>query len=366
MKKSLILGLITVMLISGFLLDKTVVGNNALLESSIYVDVEKVYQHYFTDFNLTDLAEKQIKTELKMIANAVALERSNGGNFTPMLFISEQIAKRKIADESIRSEIRHVDDYIHPYKESENRKHLRVATSPSISSALQTGTNCHQFIAYMRDQEMLVEQFHLPYQINNSAIQVMDLRENRFLKAHPDKPDKMYDPNRISASQLAKRRSQLETFAWQPADILLGHTQTEDAQLSIQGYWNHAGIYNSQCHCIIDAWPEDLPGFAGGVRKSSWEFLSSYFSEIAIVRLNTVPLFVRELIEEHAAQRVGESYNLTTHKMNHEGGWYCSKLVYWAYLQESIDLDSRGGVSVLPDDIAMFDHLNKLECLTEE
>ena len=363
LNRTIFLVVLAVIMLAGYILDKSIIIKNAMYNSSLYLDVDKVYQHYFADFNLSDLAEKEIKTELKMIVNAVVFKQSNDKNFATLLYVSEQIAEQKIALESIRYEIGHIDTYIRNYKEAETKKYFQNTAISSDIDIQDSDTNCYEFVDYIRDQERIVERFHLPYHIDNSAIQVMDLRENRFLKFHPDKPEKMYDQTRNETSKTAIKSDHLESIRWQPADIVLGHTETRDARLSIQGYWNHVGIYNSQCHCIIDVWPGDSPDFPGGVRKSSWKFWAGKFSEIAIVRLDEIPISTREQIEKHAAKRIGESYNLTTHKRNPEGGWYCSKLIYWIYLQEGIELDSSGGVAVFPDDLAMFDRLNRLTCL---
>lgn len=343
------------LLFSGYVIS-TAVENSA--SPSFYLDADRLYEHYFSGFNLGTVSREQIKTELKMVINAIALEKAQGGNMPDTLLVSDRIAVQKLSQADIRSEISHFDDFISPYEALDTGSQM---SSNRPADEMELGS-CAPFTAYIRDQSSLVEKFGLPYRIANSALQVMDIRENRFLKVGTEMHEKMYDLTRYGKDETAMRREQLENYKWQSADIVLGHTTTRDSQLSIQGYWNHAGIYSAGCDCIIDVWPADGNGFKGGVRQSSRAFWARHFSDIAIIHLKGIPLQTRRKIEETVFEKLGAPYNLATHKMNPDGGWYCSKLVYWAYLQEGIDLDPSGGISVLPDDIAMHDP-GALSCL---
>ena len=342
------------LLFSGYVISTSIENTSP----SFYLDADRLYEHYFSGYNLGTVSREQIKTELKMVINAIALEKAQGGDIPDTLFVSDRIAVQKLSQDNIRSEIAHFDDFVHPYKTLETG-----VQTPSHQPAdeMEFGS-CTPFAAYIREQSALVEKFGLPYRIPNSALQVMDIRENRFLKVDTEMHEKMYDRTRYGKDETALRLEQLDNFKWQSADIILGHTTTRDSRLSIQGYWNHTGIYNAVCDCIIDVWPADENGFEGGVRQSSRAFWARHFSDIAIIHLNEIPLQTRRKIEESVFKKLGAPYNLATHKMNPDGGWYCSKLVYWAYLQEGIDLDPSGGISVLPDDIAMHDP-GALSCL---
>ena len=359
-KRNLFLGAAVGILLSGYMLHHAESEITTLHDSSRYLDVDGVYETYFGDFNLSGVAREQIKTELKMIVNAVAYERANGKDLAMMTFVSERIAKRKIAEPRIREEIMRMDEFLHGHQEDEQQKQ-RLNASLQNSALERYTTDCTGFLDYIREQENLVETFGLPYAIPNSAIQVMDLRENRFLKVDPDKSDK-HDVSDTAAAA-ARRLALLKNVDWQSADIILGHAAGTNERFSVQGYWNHAGLYSAGHQRIVDVWPQEGMGDSGGVRTTGLAFWAEHFSEIAVIRLKEIPLSKRRAVEERIVRRVGEPYNLTTHKMNPEGGWYCSKLIYWGYLQEDIDLDSGGGVSVLPDDIAISQGSGALQCL---
>jgi uncharacterized protein YycO len=330
-----------------------------------YGDAQSVYDFYFSKYPLNTAAREQIMTELKMIVNAIALEKANGNDITATLLLSTQIAQQKISTETIRNEIKNLNDFIQPYETVELDKIKRQATGPNIFRPDGYNGNCASFVRYIQSQLSLVGTYALPYYIPNSTLQILDIRENRFLKVEVDKPEKKTDSSAHGDHERAGMLKRLEQFRWQRADIVLGHRTVDATHFSIQGYWNHAGIYNSECACIIDVWNSDASDFSNGVRRSSFEFWAKYFSDIAVLRLNDIPDTTKQAIECHAAKKVGDPYSFSTHKMNPAGGWYCSKLVYHVYLQEGIDLDLGGGVIVLPDDIAISQGLDGLQCLSE-
>ena len=158
---------------------------------------------------------------------------------------------------------------------------------------------------------------------------------------------------------------QLKRFPWHSADIIVGHRKNAKKTNAIQGFYNHMGIYNKQCKCIIDAVPPSLHG-KGGVRQSSWEYWADNFTQIAILRIKGLSLEQREKIATYAFEKLNEPYNISTYKKNEEGGWYCSKLIYASYRNAGIDLDRKHGVTLFPDDIAMHPGLKTLTCLPME
>jgi uncharacterized protein YycO len=339
------------------------VERNQITSPHIYRNADAVYQYYFSKYDLCSLAKRQITTELKMIVNAVVLEEALGHDVTGMLLLSNEIARKKITSEAIQGELEQFNSFI-LLNEALESTQLDLQTAGSLVKAEEYSDCCAAFARYIQGQNELAQKYALPYRIPMSTLQVLDIRENRFLKveAHHSenkKPDVLLSGN----GEKRRVRTRLEQFPWESADIVLGHRGTDATQSAIQGYWDHVGIYNSDCVCIIDVRPSDDRNQIGGVRRSDFTFWAEQYSDIAVLRLKKIPIATRRSIEQRAAGKLGEPYNLSTHKMNPSGGWYCSKLVYYVYLQEGIDLDVGGGVSVFPDDIAISQGPDSLQCL---
>ncbi len=352
--------LLSVILFSGYLV-KSFPGiyNFRLTSPKFYLNAGEIYRHYFSGFRLSAVAREQVLTELRMLVNALALERARGEDLSTTLIIMDAMVRKKIASTETSSELINIDTYLRPYADREAAKQRRLERHPAVFAPDVSDTRHVPFAAYIRSQSALVDKYDLPYRIPASTLQVMDIRGNRFLKVIPQEDPESHGGRTDNKQMLAK----LERFNWETADILFGRSKRSGDRFSVQGYWNHAGLYDSSCDCIIDAWP-DGKTVSGGVRRSSKAFWAAHFDEIAVLRLSDIPRKIRKAVERHAAAKVAEPYNLGTYKMNPAGGWYCSKLVYYAYLQECIDLDPNGGVAVMPDDIAISRGLNALEYLS--
>jgi len=352
--------LLTVVLFSGYLV-KSFPGiyNPRLTSANFYLNADEIFRHYFYKFGLSTIAKEQVLTELRMLVNALALERAQGKSLSSTLIIMDGIVRKKMASPSIIAELNHFDDYLHPYAAREIAKQTALARHAPVLDIDSREFQQVPFAAYIRSQSDLVEKYHLPYRIPASASQVMDIQGNRFLKVDPS-------PNSETNSSSVRKKSmlaQLKRFRWENADILLGHAWGTGNEFSIQGYWNHIGIYDRDRDRIIDAWPntEKAPGGVMFTDKTSW---AAHFDEIAVLRLGDIPLKTRKAVVRRAASKLGEPYRLSTYKLNPNGGWYCSKLIYYAYLQEGIDLDPNGGVAVMPDDIAISRGLKSLVYLS--
>jgi uncharacterized protein YycO len=355
-----ILSFLTIALFSGYLV-KSFPGiyDSRLTTPVFYLDADEIYRHYFSRFHYSTVAREQVITELKMIVNALALEKARGRDVTTTLFIMDAIVRKKMDSAALFAEFSRFDVYLQPYTARESAKQRMLARHPGVLKPSAFDARHRPFAAFIRSQSNLVEKYDLPYRIPDSTIQVMDIRGNRFLKMDPPSDPETDSDNVRRQSMMA----QLDRFDWKDADILLGHSRQARDCFSIQGYWNHTGLYDSDCDCIIDSWPAGNSG-PGGVVHSDKSVWAEHFDEIAVLRLGDIPLKIRKTIKRHAAARIGEPYNLTTHKMNPAGGWYCSKLIYHAYLQEGFDLDSNGGVAVMPDDIAISQGLDALVYLS--
>jgi uncharacterized protein YycO len=159
-----------------------------------------------------------------------------------------------------------------------------------------------------------------------------------------------------SNTGLAHMALKLKSFGWRNGDIILGHRTEPGKGSSLQGYYNHVGIYDSRCDCIIDAMPE-------GVRSSNWGFWVKNFSDMVQLRFDHLKEAELEKAVEYARNRMGEPYSLLTYKKNEKGGWYCSKLIYMAYRKTGLELDIKKGVSILPDDIMLAAGEGNIQCL---
>jgi len=66
---------------------------------------------------------------------------------------------------------------------------------------------------------------------------------------------------------------------------------------------------------------------------------------------DNLPYDTRVAIADRAASFIGTPYSFITPKFT-VSYFYCSKLIWRAYIDNFIDLDSDGGYYVLPDDIS--------------
>lgn len=119
-----------------------------------------------------------------------------------------------------------------------------------------------------------------------------------------------------------------------------------DPGLSIQGYINHAGIYDGTTSdlCIYTAQPND------GVK---WESVSQWrnHDDTYVLTTNyTTSTQASAFNWARSKAGYGETYYWYAGK-NDDDSWYCSKVVWRGYDMMAIDLDYNGGYWVFPDDI---------------
>ncbi len=337
---------------------------NRFSSPEFYRDPQAIYEYFFADYQLSPVFRKQLLTELGLIANAFILKEKNGEDVATEAVITGTIAKRRLHSQEIQREIAQVRESLDYYHRlMKGTSHASAANAQDFRMAPSRG-ECLQFSEYIKQQSRLVADHDLPHSITTRTTQVIDISGNYFLKETPDIV--MFGDSIAMASSerdWTQRLERLRGFQWVNGDIVFGHRDNSGGKCSIQGYWNHVGIYSASCDCLIDVWHDEGKSRAGGIRQSDFEFWAKSFDDIAVLRLESMSEEQRNTVIQFAREHLGEHYNLATYKLNSSGGWYCSKLVYHAFLQVGIDLDSGGGAVIFPDDMAVSQGIDALRCL---
>ncbi|MBW2184929.1 MAG: hypothetical protein JRG71_00580 [Deltaproteobacteria bacterium] len=324
-----------------FIAVAVIVSGWLLFEQSM-LDADDMYSVYFSEYKLNEAAQGEVMTELKLLANYLRYQQLHGDNFPKLIATLQHFSEQQLADTTFRSEMASV-------KRLTKGRHTPFNGDSILlrKSGFSSG-----FTAFLEKQQQLVNEYHLPYFLPNSALQLVNLHGLQHTKerlnhteialSSPPKPHR------------AQRMSQLKGADWHSGDILLAHNRTDTDTL--QGYYNHAGIYSEQYQCIIDAAPA-MANFSGGVRKSDWSYWADNYTDFTILRFSTLPTNQQQCVEAYVLTKLDEPYNLCTYKKNATSGWYCSKLIYLAYLSVGIDLDIKRGITILPDELALNERL---------
>lgn len=305
-------------------------------------NAEEVYEEYFLEYGLNATAKEEVLTELKLMINYFSYEKALGNNAIDMILKAQEFAPEQISS-CFQKEL------------SQFKSLTTSSDAVPVKVIGQKGKLCKDFSEFLQYQQNLIEEYKLPYHVENSALQILNINEAFASK------EEIALPVILDSSINKKNIAELKTFPWRSADIIVGHRKNGKKINAIQGFYNHIGIYNEKCKCIIEAVPPSLHS-KGGVRQSSWKYWTENFTQIAILRIKGLRVDQREKIASYALQRLGESYSLSTYKKNEEGGWYCSKLVYMSYLHAGINLDRKYGISLFPDDIVMYPDLETHTC----
>lgn len=309
-------------------------------------DIDAVYKEYFEKYQLRESAKKELMTELKLLINDVYYEKELGNDYAGLIKTLDYYAKFKEQEPSFEEEIESLNNL--------SNNELQATAFSSKNSDL-----CSEFKNFVQNQKSLAEEYHLPYVLPQSSLQLINMEEFLLVKEHLHDAKKAEYSNE-KKSTIADKINQLKTFNWKSGNILLAHKKL--AHGTLQGYYNHAGIYSKKCDCIIDAIPAN-ENFSGGVRESDWDYWAENFTDFVILKFDELPQAKREQIESYVLTKLHEPYSISTYKKNEKSGWYCSKLVYLAYLQAGIDLDTKRGISILPDDIALNQNFDKSVCM---
>lgn len=137
-----------------------------------------------------------------------------------------------------------------------------------------------------------------------------------------------------------------------PGDILVGRCALSPVpSLNPVDGWTHACIYIGNDWVVVAGNPQD------GVRVAPLSFwMYPDMTWVAYLRVVSADAETRQKAVEFALSKQGEPYDINWFSKQAEGGsWYCSELVWAAYLNASegrIDLSRRPDVfGVSPDEI---------------
>ena len=149
-----------------------------------------------------------------------------------------------------------------------------------------------------------------------------------------------------------------------PGDLLLGR-----GNILVPGYWSHVGMYIGNGQVI-----ESHPGFfedgtyKKGVVQSSFKNWPNRYESWATLRVITADSEIRNRAVSFALDQKSEKFSFKwVEKDITDGKWYCSELVYAAYLNasnENINIEDGEDIfGITPDEIyydndinVMYDH----------
>jgi len=169
---------------------------------------------------------------------------------------------------------------------------------------------------------------------------------------------------KTSLSQAEYERSKLYKFpifkdggvdSVQPGDILLGRCAGSPVpSLHPEDNWTHAAIYVGNGLVVEAANPEEN---VLKRRLADWQY--PRMTWVSYVRINDADENIRRLAVSFALEQVGKPYDLNWLSKQADGNsWYCSEMVWAAYLYASdgaIDLAGGSGLwGVNPDDLAAY------------
>lgn len=139
----------------------------------------------------------------------------------------------------------------------------------------------------------------------------------------------------LGSGKFGGKPNNLDLSLLQPGDILLGGNPG-----SSYGLFTHAGLYvgNSQ---VVDMY------ISTGVYLTEAKNYQRYYNWAAILRVKASPDQKRAAVD-YALTQVGKPFFILAPKKEN-GLWYCSKLIWQAYLTQGIDLDALNSYWVLPD-----------------
>lgn len=103
----------------------------------------------------------------------------------------------------------------------------------------------------------------------------------------------------------------------------------------------HAGIVDWNSDLTIESMA------SGGVRRYTNDWKTRYTKALCATVIDGDP----GLAADYASSKVGSSYNYNILNKWGTDKFYCSQLVWRAYVDQGIDLDKDGGNAVLPTDL---------------
>lgn len=135
--------------------------------------------------------------------------------------------------------------------------------------------------------------------------------------------------------------SQLE-----PGDIVLGGNTG-----SSWGHWTHAALYLGDGE-VMETF------LRPGVSPEPVTRYNEYYSHAGALRVKA-PKEVKEKAVQMARELQGRSFYLLSPREN-DSYLYCTKVVWYVYKQQGIDLDPEGGFWVVPDRIFESPHVEPI------
>ncbi|NOW07175.1 YiiX/YebB-like N1pC/P60 family cysteine hydrolase [Clostridium beijerinckii] len=103
----------------------------------------------------------------------------------------------------------------------------------------------------------------------------------------------------------------------------------------------HAGMVDLNPDLTIESMT------SGGVRRYTNDWKTRYTKALCATVKNADP----EQAVDYASSKIGSSYNYNFLNKWKTDTFYCSQLVWRAYIEQGIDLDKDGGNAVLPTDL---------------
>ncbi|HAG10517.1 MAG TPA: hypothetical protein DCK76_03835 [Desulfotomaculum sp.] len=130
--------------------------------------------------------------------------------------------------------------------------------------------------------------------------------------------------------------NKLDLSLLEPGDILLGGNHG-----SSYGVFTHAGLYTGD-NRVVDA------GASSGVYLAEAQDYHDY-DWAAILRVKADPGQKKAAVD-YALSQTGRPFFILAPRKE-DGLWYCTKLIWYSYLHQGINLDCSKGYWILPDSL---------------
>ena len=139
----------------------------------------------------------------------------------------------------------------------------------------------------------------------------------------------------LGSGKFGGKPNHLDLSLLQPGDILLGGNPG-----SSYGFFTHAGLYVGN-NRVVDMY------ISTGVYLAEAKTYQHYYNRAAILRVKARPGQKKAAVD-YALTQIDKPFFILASKKE-DGLWYCTKLLWRAYLAQGIDLDTLKGYWVLPD-----------------
>ena len=318
-------------------------GNNDL---SRYTNADWLYQNYFGEYGLPNELKSMMLPELQMMANGFALQHAKGEDVQKSISQLNTAMNTLYYSGKLNLMVHSMQDEYQEglYNPSDTNQTSTNDENITREITAEAQANIQESIKreeqYKREQEELVKNYNLPYNLPNKATKTITYSSAMKGGGGKNNPTSPNEPARPLFSGL-------DNWSWWDADFFwvdgaggIGHMGFIDANdygedtvidsMPGDGVQRHRGITRYMNKPSNDGWTRVEAWYYRGYGEYAWE---------------------RQNIIGWAYGKVGTTgYGLLVGKSN-RNETYCSGLIWQGFSNMGVNLDSDGGWYVWPRDI---------------